>query len=96
MSHGEHTRAVHPPAAPPVRQTPMALPVYRSAAFSFDSAQQYADLLDGVETGYSYSRIDNPTTDAFASAVAALEGVGLDREVVGQPFASGMAAISRC
>ena len=94
MSFGEHTRAVHPPVPPAVQQTPMALPVYRSAAFRFDSSQQYADLLDGVETGYSYSRIDNPTTDAFASAVAALEGVGLDREVTGQPFASGMAAIS--
>jgi cystathionine beta-lyase/cystathionine gamma-synthase len=94
MSFGEHTRAVHPPAAPAVEQTPMALPIYRTAAFVFDSSQQYADLLDGAEPGYSYSRIDNPTSDAFASAVAALEGAGLDREVVGQPFASGMAAIS--
>jgi cystathionine gamma-synthase/O-acetylhomoserine (thiol)-lyase len=94
MSPGEHTRAVHPPAPPAVEQTPMALPVHRTAAFAFDSAQQYSDLLHRTVRGYSYSRVDNPTADAFAQAVAALEGVGVDREVVGQPFASGMAAIS--
>lgn len=51
-------------------------------------------MLGGERPGYSYSRVDNPTADAFAAAVAALEGAGLDGEVVGQPFASGMAAIS--
>ena len=91
---GEHTRAVHPPVPPAVEQTPMALPLHRTAAFSFDSSQEYSDLLHGTVPGYSYSRVDNPTSDAFAQAVAALEGAGLDREVVGQPFASGMAAIS--
>ena len=93
-SPGESTRAIHPPAAPRPEQTPLALPVYRTAAFSFDTAQEYADLLAGDRPGYSYSRVDNPTSDAFAQAVAALEGVGLDHEVVGQPFGSGMAAIS--
>src|SRR5674536_395584 len=68
--------------------------VYRTAAFGFDSAEDYRDVLAGERAGYAYSRYDNPTADAFAAAVAALEGAGLDREVVGQPFASGMAAIS--
>ena len=94
MSPGEHTRSVHPPAAPLPAQVPLGLPVYRTTAFRFSSAQEYADVLGGQESGYSYSRIDNPTADAFAQAVAALEGIGLDREVVGQPFASGMSAIS--
>ena len=93
-SRGEHTRAVHPPERPPLQQRPLGLPVHRTAAFAFDSAQEYADLLSGAQTGYSYSRVDNPTCDAFAVAVAALEGAHLDEEVVGQPFASGMAAIS--
>src|SRR5206468_9167637 len=44
--------------------------------------------------GYSYSRIDNPTANAFALGLAALEAHGLDRPVAAQPFASGMAAIS--
>ena len=93
MTSGEHTRAVHSPDAPVLQQVPLGLPVYRSAAFRFGSAQEYADLLSGEQQGYSYSRVDNPTTDAFAQAVASLEGVGVEGEVVGQPFASGMAAI---
>lgn len=93
-SRGEHTRAVHPPAAPVPEQVPMGLPVYRTAAFAFTDAQEYADVLNDEKPGYSYSRVDNPTSDAFAQAVAALEGVGVEGEVVGQAFASGMAAIS--
>jgi cystathionine beta-lyase/cystathionine gamma-synthase len=93
-SRGESTRAVHPPAAPVPDQVPMGLPVYRTASFSFDGAQEYAEVLNDARPGYSYSRVDNPTSDAFAQAVAALEGVHVDGEVVGQPFASGMAAIS--
>lgn len=72
----------------------MALPVHRATTYRFGTAQEYADVLAGTADGYCYSRIDNPTADAFAAAVAALEGAGLDHEVGGQPFASGMAAIS--
>jgi cystathionine beta-lyase/cystathionine gamma-synthase len=94
MTYGENTRAAHTPPPPVPEQTPLGLPVYRTAAWSFDSAQEYADVLGGAEPGYSYSRVDNPTADAFAAGVAALEGANLDRPVAGQPFASGMAAIS--
>ena len=93
-SPGESTRAVHPPAAPVPEQTPVGLPIYRTAAWKFSDAQEYADLLAGDRPGYSYSRVDNPTADAFAQAVAALEGLGVDGGVAAQPFASGMAAIS--
>ena len=91
---GESTRAVHAPVPARLEQTPLGLPVHRTAAFSFDTAQEYAELLAGERPGYSYSRVDNPTADAFAGAVAALEGVNVEGEVAGQPFASGMAAIS--
>jgi cystathionine beta-lyase/cystathionine gamma-synthase len=90
---GEGTRAVHLPPPPVVSQTPLGLPVYRTAAFAFDSSQEYADVLGGVVPGYSYTRVDNPTADAFAQAVAALEGVGR-ADVAGQAFGSGMAAIT--
>jgi len=73
-----------------VAQTPLTPPVYRTATFVFDSAQQMADVFAGREQGWSYSRTDNPTAQAFADAVAALE----HPHAVGQPFASGMAAIS--
>ena len=91
---GEGTRAVHGPVPPPPPQRPMGLPTYRTSTFVFDTAQQYADVLGDREVGYTYSRVDNPTADAFALGVAALEAFGVDSPVGAQPFASGMAAIS--
>lgn len=88
---GESTRAVHGPAPRVVAQRPLVAPVYRTATFVFDSAQQAADLFAGREQGWSYSRTENPTAVAFADAVAALEDP--TGQAVGQPFASGMAAI---
>jgi cystathionine beta-lyase/cystathionine gamma-synthase len=72
---------------------PLGLPVVRSAAFAFDSAHDYAEVLGGRSPGYSYSRIDNPTASAFAASVAELEAPGAG-DVGAEPFASGMAAIS--
>jgi cystathionine beta-lyase/cystathionine gamma-synthase len=89
---GTATRAVQGPEPREVKQTPLVAPVYRTATFVFDSAQQTADVFAGRQPGWSYSRTDNPTAQAFADAVAELEdptGVA-----VGQPFASGMAAIA--
>ena len=91
---GENTRAVHLPGPPLPSERAVGQAVWRSATFEFDDAQSYADVLGDRRPGYSYSRIDNPTVDGFAAAVAALEGVNLDHEVRGQAFASGMAAIS--
>ena len=91
---GENTRAVHLPPPPDTAQRPLAPPIYRTAAFAFGSAEEYAAVLNDQAPGYSYSRIDNPTVDAFARAVAALEGANLSRWPAAQAFASGMAAIS--
>ncbi len=91
---GENTRAVHLPAPPVPAQRPLGTPVFRTAAFAFRSAAEYAEVLNDREPGYSYSRIDNPTVDAFAYAVAALEGVNLPQPPAAQAFASGMAAVS--
>jgi cystathionine beta-lyase/cystathionine gamma-synthase len=94
MTYGESTRALHTPAPPVPDQVPVGLPVYRTASWAFDTAQEYADVLAGDVAGYAYSRVANPTADAFAQGVAALEGANLDRPVAAEPFASGMAAIS--
>jgi len=83
------TRAVHLPRPAVPHEPPVGLPVYRTAVFEFETMQDYADVLGGRKPGYVYSRIDNPTTDAFAAALAELEGAE-----AGQAFASGMAAIS--
>jgi len=93
-SLGENTRAVHLPAPPVPGQRPLGTPVYRTAAFAFRSAEEYSDVLNDRVAGYTYSRIDNPTVDAFAGAVAALEGANLPAELSAQAFASGMGAIS--
>src|SRR5689334_11102805 len=69
---GENTRAVHLPPPPETAQRPLGTPVYRTAAWAFSSAEEYAAVLNDQVPGYSYSRIDNPTVDAFARAVAAL------------------------
>src|SRR3954470_14982802 len=92
--NGESTRAVHGPRPAPPQQQPLGLPTYRTSAFVFETAQEYADVLGDRTSGYSYSRVDNPTADAFALGVAALEAHGFDRTVGAQAFASGMAASS--
>jgi cystathionine beta-lyase/cystathionine gamma-synthase len=91
---GENTRAVHLPAPTVPSQQPLGTPVYRTAAFAFESSAEYAAVLGDAVPGYTYSRIDNPTVDAFAAAVAALESAGLPEPAAAQAFASGMAAIS--
>src|ERR1700723_1353230 len=91
---GENTRAVHLPPPPETTQRPLGTPIYRTAAWEFSSPQEYAAVLGDQVPGYSYSRIDNPTVDAFARSVAALEGANLSRWPAAQAFASGMAAIS--
>ena len=84
-----------PGQVPPTpSQQPLGTPVFRTAAFSFGTAEEYRAVLNDEMPGYTYSRIDNPTVDAFARAVAALEGVNLPRWPAAQAFASGMAAIS--
>src|SRR5690349_8405132 len=91
-TRGENTRAVHAPAAPVPAQTPLGQPVWRTSGFVFAGAQEHADLVH-EGGGYLYSRVDNPTADAFAAAVAALEGPAVP-DVRAQAFASGMAAVS--
>jgi O-acetylhomoserine/O-acetylserine sulfhydrylase-like pyridoxal-dependent enzyme len=92
--YAENTRAVHSPRPDLSDVRPLGLPTYRTAAYEFDRTQDYADVLGDRKPGYSYSRIDNPTSDAFALGLASLEAHGVDHPVAAQPFASGMAAIS--
>ena len=90
---GEQTRAVHLPPPPRVLQEPLGQAVWRTTTYGFETSQEYADVLAGRAPGYSYTRVDNPTADAFADAVAALEHPAGDG-VRAQAFGSGMAAIT--
>lgn len=77
-------------------QEALVPPVLHGSTYVVDSADELAGLLAGAREGYSYARIDSPTADVFARAVAALETPNEvpPGSVVGQAFASGMAAIS--
>ena len=55
----------------------VAVPIYQTAAYEFDSADHGAALFDLEVPGYRYSRISNPTTAVLERRVAALEG-GVD------------------
>ncbi len=89
---GDATRAVHGPPTRQVAQTPLTPPIYRTSTFVFASAEDMEEVFAGRVQGWTYSRTDNPTAQAFADAVAALEDPS--GGALGQPFASGMAAIS--
>jgi O-acetylhomoserine (thiol)-lyase len=52
----------------------VAVPIYQTVAYEFDSADHAAALFNLDATGYRYSRINNPTTAVLERRVAALEG----------------------
>ena len=58
----------------PKKGEPRVLPIYQSTTFKYDNSEQMARLLDLEESGYFYTRLQNPTNDAVASKIAALEG----------------------
>ena len=53
---------------------PQQLPIYQSTTFRYETSDQMAKLFDLEDTGYFYTRLANPTNDAVAKKIAALEG----------------------
>ena len=58
----------------PKKGEPRQLPIYQSTTFKYETTAQMADLFDLKESGYFYTRLQNPTNDSVASKIAALEG----------------------
>ena len=58
----------------PKKGEPRVLPIYQSTTFKYDTSEQMARLFDLEDTGYFYTRLQNPTNDAVAAKIAALEG----------------------
>lgn len=58
----------------PKKGEPRVLPIYQSTTFKYDTSEQMARLFDLEDTGYFYSRLQNPTVDAVGAKIAALEG----------------------
>ena len=58
----------------PKKGEPRVLPIYQSTTFKYETSEQMARLFDLEESGYFYTRLQNPTNDAVAAKIAALEG----------------------
>lgn len=58
----------------PKKGEPRVLPIYQSTTFKYETSEQMARLFDLEESGYFYSRLQNPTNDAVAAKIATLEG----------------------
>ena len=58
----------------PKNGEPRVLPIYQSTTFKYETSEQMARLFDLEESGYFYTRLQNPTNVAVASKIAALEG----------------------
>ena len=68
-SAGFGTRAISAATrAPRVDQAPDAVPIYQAVTFSAEDSAELGDILGDRKPGYSYSRIDNPTSAAMAAA----------------------------
>ena len=83
------TLAVHAGYSPEATTKAVAVPIYQTTSYSFDSTQHGADLFDLKVPGNIYTRIMNPTQDVLEKRVAALEG-----GIAGLALASGQAAIT--
>ncbi len=83
------TIAVHGGYSPDPTTKAVAVPIYQTVAYAFDSAQHGADLFDLKVPGNIYTRIMSPTQDVLEQRVAALEG-----GIAALALASGQAAVT--
>ncbi len=58
----------------PKKGEPRMLPIIQSTTFKYDNSDQMGRLFDLEEDGYFYTRLANPTNDAVAAKICALEG----------------------
>ena len=83
------TLSVHAGYSPDPTTKAVAVPIYQTVAYAFDSAQHGADLFDLKVPGNIYTRIMNPTQDVLEKRVAALEG-----GIAALAVASGQTAVT--
>lgn len=74
---------------------PHVLPIYSTSSFSFPNIEEGIDIFAGNQKGHVYGRYGNPTVEAVAGKIAALEGYGIAGiDPFGLMTSSGMSAIS--
>src|SRR5690606_41235917 len=91
------TIAIHGGYTPDPTTKAVAVPIYQTTSYAFDSAQHGADLFDLKAAGNIYTRLKNPTTDVLEKRVAALEGgnAGTTTDSVVRAITSADLTISR-
>jgi O-acetylhomoserine (thiol)-lyase len=83
------TKAIHGNCEPDPITGATTYPIYQSASFEYESAQEHSDVFFGRKFGHQYSRVTNPTVTAFESRINLITN-GLGTICT----ASGMAAVS--
>ena len=58
----------------PGKGEPRQMPIVQSTTFKYETSLQMGKLFDLEDTGYFYTRLQNPTNDHVAARIAALEG----------------------
>ena len=58
----------------PTKGEPRVLPIIQSTTFKYDTSEQMGRLFDLEDTGYFYTRLQNPTNDFVAQKICELEG----------------------
>lgn len=85
----QNTQAIHIGHDTTLTQGSRAVPIYQTSSYVFKNTDHAANLFSLKESGYIYTRLNNPTNDILEQRLAAVEG-GIGAAV----FASGTAAIS--
>jgi methionine-gamma-lyase len=83
------TKAIHAHGNHHAQYGEVSVPIYQSSTFAFDDADQGAGRFAGTVPGYIYTRLGNPTVNALADALAAMEN-----GTYGLATSTGMAAIT--
>lgn len=83
------TKAIHAGYDPNKHQNSLTPPIYQTSTFTFPTVENGANRFAGIEEGYIYSRLANPTVTVLEERIAQLEG-----GEAALAFASGMAAVS--
>ncbi|MFA9465716.1 MAG: O-acetylhomoserine aminocarboxypropyltransferase/cysteine synthase family protein [Velocimicrobium sp.] len=73
MSRKIETKCIHE-GWKPEKGASRQLPIYQSTTFKYDTSDEMGKLFDLESEGYFYSRLQNPTNDAVAAKICALEG----------------------
>jgi methionine-gamma-lyase len=77
----------------PKTTEPHILPIYATASYDFENMEQSIDIFSGQSSGHTYSRYGNPTVEATASKIAAMESHGSDINAQAVMTSSGMSAL---